>query len=68
MISLNTLISNLDLLLSQNIEDDAVRCSIIAKRLHRYLRPDYASGDKAVVLGRDHVRTIRAFYGDSFYR
>ena len=41
VISLNTLISNLNLLLSQNIDDDAVRCSIIAKRLRRYLRPDW---------------------------
>ena len=38
---LNTLISNLNLLLSQDIDDDAVRYSIIAKRLRRYLRPDW---------------------------
>jgi predicted metal-dependent enzyme (double-stranded beta helix superfamily) len=38
--SLNALISDLDLVLSQNIDDDAVRCSIIAKRLRRFLRPD----------------------------
>lgn len=52
MISLNTLISNLDLLLSQNIEDDAVRCSIIAKRLHRYLRPDWLPPEAKV--GSEH--------------
>lgn len=62
MISLNTLISNLDLLLSQNIGDDAVRCSIIAKRLHRYLRPDWLPPEAKV--GSEHCYQRHCIHED----
>lgn len=41
MDSLSTLISNLDLLLSRNIDEDAIRCPMIAQRLRRFLRADW---------------------------
>ena len=41
MDSLGTLIPNLDLLLPRNIDDDAIRCPMIAQRLGRFLRADW---------------------------
>jgi predicted metal-dependent enzyme (double-stranded beta helix superfamily) len=53
--SLNTLISDLNLLLSQNIDEDAERCTIIAKRLRGFLRPDWLPPE-AQIGGDDHYQ------------
>jgi 3-mercaptopropionate dioxygenase len=60
--SLNTLISDLNLLLSQNIDEDAVRCIIIAKRLRRFLRPDWLPAEAKI--GGDDAYQRHLIYQD----